>query len=146
MRDAQISDSSTDEYLKTYNIIHLGEMIFEGHSSKEYKSGRFVVNDYRPGIVSHVFDVFQFKKKVDISFSKRYFHSERVMGKILQRSTSSARMLNALDLPQFLKQNIHLPALQEQKKIGDLFNGIDTLIASNQRKQLPRKIHLEEPP
>lgn len=63
MRDAQISDSSTDEYLKTYNIIHLGEMIFEGHSSKEYKSGRFVVNDYRPGIVSHVFDVFQFKKK-----------------------------------------------------------------------------------
>ena len=53
--DAKVSD---DDYLKTYNVMRLGDIAFEGNKSKNFAHGRFVENTIGNGIVSHVFDVF----------------------------------------------------------------------------------------
>lgn len=42
------------EYLKTYNIMKLGDIAFEGNKSKRFLHGRFVENTIGDGIVSHV--------------------------------------------------------------------------------------------
>ena len=47
------------EYLRTYNVFHLGDIAFEGNKSKNFAHGRFVENTIGDGIVSHVFDVFR---------------------------------------------------------------------------------------
>lgn len=50
---------SSDDYMKTYNIMRMGDIAFEGNKSKNYAHGRFVENTIGDGIVSHVFDVFR---------------------------------------------------------------------------------------
>lgn len=120
------------DYLKTYNVIHFGDVAFEGHSSKKYKYGRFVVNDYKDGIVSHVFDVYRPTELIKIEFAKYFIHNEQVMQKALLFSTSNARMLNALKNSEIIKQVLPLPELSEQSVIANLFDSVDNLITANQ--------------
>jgi type I restriction enzyme S subunit len=64
-QDAKVTNQ---EYLKTYNVFHLGDIAFEGNKSKKFAHGRFVENTIGDGIVSHVFDVFHPKKEYDLFF------------------------------------------------------------------------------
>ncbi|WBS98621.1 restriction endonuclease subunit S [Lacticaseibacillus paracasei] len=123
---------SSDQYMKTYNIFLKGDLVFEGHTSKQYLFGRFVFNDFRNGIVSHVFDVYRFKVLVDNDFAKRFFHSEHIMQKPLLNSVSNARMLNSLNSRELYKQEIRMPGLSEQKQIGKILKQVDNLIAATQ--------------
>lgn len=125
---------SSDQYMKTYNIFLKGDLVFEGHTSKQYLFGRFVFNDFRNGIVSHVFDVYRFKVLVDNDFAKRFFHSEHIMQKPLLNSVSNARMLNSLNSRELYKQEIRMPGLSEQKQIGKILKQVDNLIAATQDK------------
>lgn len=131
---------STDEYMKTYNIIKLNDIVFEGHTSKKYKYGRFVLNDFKNGIVSHVFDVFKPQEDMNPTFMKYYIHDESVMEHPLLFSTSHARMLNSLNAKQLNKQTIKMPYLYEQKKIGLLLNLADKIIVANQCQQKRRNL------
>ncbi len=49
---------SSDDYMKTYNVMRLGDIAFEGNRNKNYAHGRFVENTIGDGIVSHVFVIF----------------------------------------------------------------------------------------
>ena len=126
--------NSTDDYMKTYNVMHLGDIAFEGHKSKKFFGGRFVLNDIGDGIVSHVFEVFSPIVKYDIAFMKHYIHNERVMHNILLHSTTKTLMMNTLNSKEFLQQIILLPTLPEQQKIGALFTKLDHLIALQNHK------------
>lgn len=125
----------TDEYMKTYNVIHTGDIVFEGHTSKEFSHGRFVLNESHDGIVSHVFDVYTPNQKnySDNNFVKYYLHNEKILYPILLKSTSNARMLNALNSKELYKQNILFPKYSEQRRIGNLLVKCENLIVSNQR-------------
>ena len=46
---------TNEDYLRTYTICLLGDIVFEGHQSKQFRFGRFVENDLGNGIVSHIF-------------------------------------------------------------------------------------------
>jgi type I restriction enzyme S subunit len=127
-------DVSSDEYMKTYNVIRLNDIAFEGHTSKEFEYGRFVLNDYGNGIVSHVFDVYEPLAEFDSSFIKEYIHYEPIMKQILVRSTSSARMMNALKSKEFLQESLCVPTFDEQTKIGSFFRHLDNLITLHQRE------------
>jgi type I restriction enzyme S subunit len=48
---------SDEEYLRSYNVMRLGDIAFEGNKSKNYAHGRFVENTIGDGFVSHVFVV-----------------------------------------------------------------------------------------
>ncbi|NVY97050.1 restriction endonuclease subunit S, partial [Lactobacillus sp. DCY120] len=45
-----------------------------------------------------------------------------------------ATMMNNLVTKDFLKQNLNIPQLSEQRRIGRFLSNIDQLIAVNQRK------------
>ena len=126
MTDSDRYINSDDDYMKTYNVIHVGDILFEGHTSKQFAFGRFVLDDYRDGIVSHVFDIYRPKAKMNLSFWKYYIHDENVMRPILVRATSNARMLNALSSSEFLKQSVFVPSENEQAKTAlSLFTSVN---------------------
>ena len=127
--DSFITDK---EYLRTYNVFHLGDIAFEGNKSKNFAHGRFVENTIGDGIVSHVFDVFRPKIKYDLLFWKYAINNERLMGGILVRSTKASTMMTNLVANDFLRETILVPSLEEQKKIGSILENVDNLITLHQ--------------
>ena len=126
----------TDEnYLLTYNVFEMGDIAFEGNKSKNFAHGRFVENTIGNGIVSHVFDVFKPRMtNYDLQFWKYAINNERIMGPILLRSTKASTMMTNLVADDFLQENFLIPCYEEQKKIGEFLNQLDTLITLHQRK------------
>ena len=53
---------------------------------------------------------------------------------ILVNSTKSGTMMNELVVEDFLKQEILVPSLPEQRRIGAFFDRLDSLITLHQRK------------
>ena len=70
----------------------------------------------------------------EYSFWKYFIHSEKVMRPILVNSTKSGTMMNELVVEDFLKQEILVPSLPEQRRIGAFFDRLDSLITLHQRK------------
>ena len=131
----EVKDSS-DEYMRTYNVMRLGDIAFEGNKSKNYAHGRFVENTIGDGIVSHVFDVFRPIEKYDLQFWKYLINNEGVMGRIMMRCTKASTMMTNLVASDFLKEEISVPFIEEQKTIGQYFSRLDHLITLHQRKRL----------
>ena len=129
----EVKDSS-DEYMRTYNVMRLGDIAFEGNKSKNYAHGRFVENTIGDGIVSHVFDVFRPIEKYDLQFWKYLINNEGVMGRIMMRCTKASTMMTNLVASDFLKEEISVPFIEEQKTIGQYFSRLDHLITLHQQK------------
>ncbi len=129
--DASNSDES---YMKTYNIMRLGDIAFEGNKSKNYAHGRFVENTIGDGLVSHVFDVFRPIAKYDLLFWKYLINNEGIMGRIMSRCTKASTMMTNLVADDFLKESILVPSLEEQHQIGKYLDEIDKFITLHQRK------------
>ena len=56
------------------------------------------------------------------------------MRPILVNSTKSGTMMNELVVKDFLEQEILVPSLPEQRRIGAFFDHLDSLITLHQRK------------
>ena len=124
---------SDEEYMKTYNVMRLGDIAFEGNKSKHFAHGRMVENTIGDGIVSHVFDVFEPIKPYDLLFWKYLINNERIMGKIMMRCTKASTMMTNLVAKDFLAETVSVPSIKEQKEIGRLLASIDSLISLHQR-------------
>ena len=139
---------STTEYLKTYYTFNVGDIAFEGHQSKEFRFGRFVENDIGNGIVSHIFAVFRPIVEYDLKFWKYAINNERLMQRVLSRSTKASTMMHDLVTDDFLNESFLVPTIEEQRKIGDYFSHLDHLITLHQRKleklKLIKKSFLEK--
>ena len=130
-----VSYISDDEYLKSYNVMSLGDIAFEGNKSKNFAHGRFVENTIGDGIVSHVFVVLKpISKKYDLQFWKYYINYERIMGPILQRCTKHSTMMTDIVVADFLKESILVPSYEEQKKIGTFFEILDKQISMQEKR------------
>lgn len=125
---------STDDYLKTYYTFNIGDIAFEGHQSKEFRFGRFVENDIGNGIVSHIFAVFRPIVEYDLRFWKYAINNERLMQSVLSRSTKASTMMHDLVVGDFLNEEFLVPAIDEQKAIGNFLTNLDHFIALHQRK------------
>lgn len=123
-----------DEYMRTYNIMRLGDIAFEGNKSKNFSHGRFVENTIGDGIVSHVFDVFRPVMDYDLLFWKYLINNENVMGRIMTRCTKASTMMTNLVAKDFLNENILVPTIEEQHKIGTYIDKLDHLITLHQHK------------
>ena len=118
------------EYLKTYNIMKLGDIAFEGNKSKRFLHGRFVENTIGDGIVSHVFVVFHpISAEHDINYWKYAINNENIMRNVLIRCTKSSTMMTDLVVNDFLKETILVPSYAEQQKIGAYFRNLDQQIS-----------------
>ena len=130
-KNVNISD---DSYLRTYNIMRLGDIAFEGNRSKYFAHGRFVENTIGDGLVSHVFKVFRPLKVSDLLFWKYAINNEIIMKKTLVRSTKASTMMHDLVTTDFLNESIFIPCPSEQNKIGRLLYTTDSIITLHQRK------------
>ena len=119
-----------DDYLRSYNIMRLGDIAFEGNKSKNFAHGRLVENTIGDGIVSHVFIVMKpISKNYDLNFWKYYINNENIMGNILVRSTKSSTMMTDLGVDDFLKESILVPSYEEQIEIGKILTSLDRQIS-----------------
>ena len=138
---------SSDRYMKTYNVMRLGDIAFEGNKSKNYAHGRFVENTIGDGIVSHVFDVFRPIVDYDLNYWKYFINNEGVMGRTMARCTKSSTMMTNLVSNDFLKETVLVPTLAEQRRIGECLHQLGNLITLHQRKcnqlQIIRKYMLK---
>lgn len=126
----------TDEqYLRTYNVMRLGDIAFEGHSNKEFSHGRFVENYIGDGIVSHIFTVLRPRVPFDVNYWRYAINNEKLMRLPLIRSTKASTMMHDLVPSDFLREAIPTPTLAEQKRIGAFLVGLDRLITLHQRKR-----------
>ena len=127
-------NGADDSSLPNYKRLRLGDIAFEGHANKEFAYGRFVLNDAGNGIMSPRFTCLRPIAEQEYSFWKYFIHSEKVMRPILVNSTKSGTMMNELVVEDFLKQEILVPPLPEQRRIGAFFDHLDSLITLHQRK------------
>ena len=125
---------TNDDYLRTYTVCLLGDIVFEGHQSKQFRFGRFVENDLGNGIVSHIFMVFRPRTDYDLRFWKYAINNEQLMREILSHCTKASRMMNDLVISDFFKESIPVPSISEQRMIGKIFTNFDKLITLHQRK------------
>ena len=111
-----------DDYLKTYNVMRLGDIAFEGNRSKNFAHGRLVENTIGDGIVSHVFKVFRPIRPFDLMYWKYSINNEKAMKDVLTRSTKASTMMHELVAKDFLNEEIAVPSLEEQRQIGAFFD------------------------
>ena len=126
------TSNSDDDYMRTYNVMRLGDIAFEGNKSKNFAHGRFVENTIGDGIVSHVFDVFRPISEYDLLFWKYFINYEGVMGRIMIRCTKASTMMTNLVAKDFLEESIVVPGIVEQKRIGYYLESLDHLITLHQ--------------
>ena len=127
-------NGASESSLSTYKVIRVGDIAFEGHTNKQFRFGRFVVNDIGTGIMSPRFSTLRPLNEMPVNFWKQYIHSESVMRRILVNSTKAGTMMNELVIPEFLNQTIMVPSENEQAIIGQYFTNLDHLITLHQRK------------
>ena len=127
-------NGASDSSLSAYKVLRIGDIAFEGHTSKEFRYGRFVANDIGIGLMSPRFSTLRPIKEMPVDFWKHYIHYEPIMKYILVNATKAGTMMNELVIPEFLEQSLLVPSLKEQAKIGQYFTTLDHLITLHQRK------------
>ena len=127
-------NGAADSSLANYKVLRIGDIAFEGHTNKDFRYGRFIVNDVGEGIMSPRFSTLRPIYKMPVSFWKYYIHYEPIMRKILVCSTKAGTMMNELVPSDFFAQSILVPSVEEQTRIGEYFSQLDSLITHHQRK------------
>lgn len=120
---------------RTY-VMRFGDMAFEGHKNAEHEYGRFVVNDIGAGVISELFPIYRHLCDYDNLFWKYAVMPELAWRPIFARSiATSGNSSNKLIDDHLFEESIAIPSVDEQRKIGALFNQIDHLITLHQREQ-----------
>ena len=127
-------NGAADSSLANYKRLRTGDIAFEGHTSKSFRYGRFVLNDVGDGIMSPRFSALRPLAQMPSNFWKYYIHYEPIMRKILVASTKAGTMMNELVIDEFLKSSVLIPSIEEQTRIGSILKNIDNLITLHQRK------------
>lgn len=127
-------NGAADSSLANYKRLRTGDIAFEGHTSKSFRYGRFVLNDVGDGIMSPRFSALRPLTQMPTNFWKYYIHYEPIMRKVLVASTKAGTMMNELVIDEFLKSPVLVPSIEEQTCIGGILNNIDNLITLHQCK------------
>lgn len=120
--------------LAKYKVLRLGDLAFEGHTNKEFRYGRFVLNNIENGIMSPRFTTLRPITEQNFNFWEYYIHSEKVMRSKLVNATKAGTMMNELVPEDLFRQTILVPSIAEQCKIGVFFKSLDHLITLHQRE------------
>ena len=141
-------NGAADSSLANYKRLRIGDIAFEGHTSREFRYGRFVLNDAGDGIMSPRFSALRPLVQMPTKFWKYYIHYEPIMRNVLVNSTKAGTMMNELVVDEFLKSSIFVPSEGEQTCIGNALTTLDHLITLHQRKveklQIMKKSMLEK--
>lgn len=121
-------NGAAEDSLKTYKVLRIGDIAFEGHKNKDFAYGRFVMNDIGPGITSPRFTSLRPKFPIEVGFWKKLINYEPIMRSLLVNSTKMGTMMNELIVPEVLKQSLPVPSPAEQQKIATCLSTLDDAI------------------
>ena len=127
-------NGAAEESIQNYKVLKVGDIAFEGHTNKEFRFGRFVLNDVENGIMSPRFTSLRPIREMPLFFWKQYINFEPMMRRLLVNATKSGTMMNELVVPEALEQLLFVPDGQEQQQIGTFFSTLDRTITLHQRK------------
>lgn len=130
----ELGNGASEESLDNYKVLRIGDVAFEGHENKDFKFGRFVMNDIGNGIMSPRFTTLRPIELLELDFWKEYINYESIMQKKLVHSTKKGTMMHELVVDEFLKQEILVPPEKEQQHIGCLLKFLSKVISLQQRK------------
>ena len=130
----ELGNGASEESLDNYKVLRIGDIAFEGHENKDFKFGRFVMNDIGNGIMSPRFITLRPIELLELDFWKEYINYESIMQKKLVHSTKKGTMMHELVVDEFLKQEILVPPEKEQQHIGCLLKFLSKVISLQQRK------------
>ncbi|MCV3754358.1 restriction endonuclease subunit S [Ureaplasma zalophigenitalium] len=121
--------------LDNYNILKYGNIVYEGHTTKEHQFGFLVLNLHKTGIISDIFSIFEFIDQQDLYFWKYLLANNNIFKYILKDSTKSGIMMNSIVKNDFYKKKLNVGiSVKESELIGRLFNRIDLSISLLQCK------------
>ncbi len=134
-------NGAANDSLRTYKVLRIGDIAFEGHKNKEYAYGRFVMNDVGVGIMSPRFTSLRPKITLNVDFWKKLISYEPIMRSKLVNSTKMGTMMNELIVYEVLKQSIPVPSFAEQQKIAECLSELDKNIKAETDKLEALKNH-----
>ncbi|MGM9783836.1 MAG: restriction endonuclease subunit S [Candidatus Cryptobacteroides sp.] len=134
-------NGAADDSLKTYKVLRIGDIAFEGHKNKDFAYGRFVMNDIGPGIISPRFTSLRPKYPLEVGFWKKLINFEPIMRSKLVNSTKMGTMMNELIVSEVLNQSLPVPSLAEQQMIASCLSSLDDTIQAETDKLEALKAH-----
>ena len=126
-RGALVKDAENKNYKKT----ELGDFIY---SSNNLETGSIGLNNYGNASISPVYSIFRPTGIVDSDFIGRRFVRKDFINSMVKWRQGVVYGQWRIHESDFLKIEVAVPSLEEQRKIGDYFRNLNTLITLHQRK------------
>lgn len=120
-----------DEEGKKYKRTKFGDFIY---SSNNLETGSIGLNKYGNASISPVYSIFKPTGAADLDFLGRRFLRKDFINEMVKWRQGVVYGQWKIHESDFLKINVTVPIIEEQKKIGDYFQNLDRLITLHQRK------------
>ena len=126
-RSALVNDEAGKKYKRT----EYGDFIY---SSNNLETGSIGLNKYGNACISPVYSIFKPTGKADLDFLGRRFLRKDFINEMVKWRQGVVYGQWKIHESDFLKIQIAVPSIDEQKAIGQYLDKLDTLITLHQRK------------
>ena len=126
-RSALVNDENGKKYKRT----EYGDFIY---SSNNLETGSIGLNKYGDASISPVYSIFKRTSNVDLDFLGRRFLRKDFINEMVKWRQGVVYGQWKIHESDFLKINVVVPSIEEQKRIGHCFEKLDHLITLHQRK------------
>ena len=126
-RSALVNDESGKKYKRT----KYGDFIY---SSNNLESGSIGLNKYGNACISPVYSIFKPTGEADLDFLGRRFLRKDFINEMIKWRQGVVYGQWKIHETDFMKIQVVIPKMNEQKKMGQYFDCLDQLITLHQRK------------
>lgn len=131
-RSALVNDETGKKYKRT----EFGDFIY---SSNNLETGSIGLNKYGNACISPVYSIFKSTGKAELDFLGRRFLRKDFINEMVKWRQGVVYGQWKIHETDFMKIEVRIPSVDEQKKIGLYFDSLDNLITLHQRQH---KLHL----
>lgn len=129
-RSALVNDETGKKYKRT----EFGDFIY---SSNNLETGSIGLNKYGNACISPVYSIFKPTGKAELDFLGRRFLRKDFINEMVKWRQGVVYGQWKIHETDFMKIQVAIPNVEEQKKIGQYFDQIDHLITLHQHKWIP---------
>ena len=126
-RSALVNDETGKKYKRT----EFGDFIY---SSNNLETGSIGLNKYGNACISPVYIIFKPTGKAELDFLGRRFLRKDFINEMVRWRQGVVYGQWKIHETDFMKIEVRIPSVDEQKKIGQYFDSLDNLITLHQRK------------
>lgn len=126
-RSALVNDETGKKYKRT----EFGDFIY---SSNNLETGSIGLNKYGNACISPVYSIFKPTGKAELDFLGRRFLRKDFINEMVRWRQGVVYGQWKIHETDFMKIEVRIPSIDEQKKIGQYFDSLDHLITLHQQK------------